>query len=160
MQAERERLNEVIALGASLGEELRNMAHSLRPPMIDRLGLDNALQTLCEELTYHTGLPVTYQGTELPRLDDTVAISCYRFVQEALNNVTRHAQAGQATVSLSRDNSHLTLEVTDDGVGFEAENASGLGLLGMRERIESIGGELTISSAHGAGARLVARVPL
>lgn len=160
LQQERERLNEVIALGASLGEDLRSLAHSLRPPLIDRLGLDGALRVLCEELSYHTSLPISYQAAELPELDDIVAVSCYRFVQEALNNVTRHARANQATVTLSRNATHLTLEVADDGIGFEPENASGLGLLGMRERIESIGGELTINSAPGAGCHLVARVPL
>lgn len=160
LQEERERLNEVIALGASLNEELRSLAHSLRPPMIDRLGLDGALQALCEELSYHTGVPIAYQAAELPELNDTVAVSCYRFVQEALNNVARHAQASEAAVTLRRDNEHLILEVADNGVGFEAERASGLGLLGMRERIESIGGELTVSSAAGSGTRLVARVPL
>lgn len=160
MEEERQRLNEVIALGTSLGEELRSLAHSLRPPMIDRLGLDGALRVLCEELSYHTNLPITYQSAELPELDDIVAVSCYRFVQEALNNVTRHAQASQAAVTLSREDTHLTLEVVDDGAGFEPENATGLGLLGMRERIESIGGQLTINSAPGAGAHLVARVPL
>jgi signal transduction histidine kinase len=128
--------------------------------MIDRLGLDGALRVLCEELSYHTNLPITYQSAELPELDDIVAVSCYRFVQEALNNVTRHAQASQAAVTLSREDTHLTLEVVDDGAGFEPENATGLGLLGMRERIESIGGQLTINSAPGAGAHLVARVPL
>lgn len=160
MEEERARLNEVIALAASLGEELRSLAHSLRPPMIDRLGLDGALHALCEELSYHTGLPISYEAAELPDLDDTVTISCYRFVQEALNNVTRHAQAAQARVALRLDTSHLILEVADDGVGLEVEKATGLGLLGMRERIESIGGKLTISSTPGAGARLVARVPL
>src|SRR5690606_6347925 len=96
LEEERQRLNEVVALGTSLGEELRSLAHSLRPPMIDRLGLDGALRVLCEELSYHTNLPITYQSAELPELDDIVAVSCYRFVQEALNNVTRHAQASQA----------------------------------------------------------------
>jgi signal transduction histidine kinase len=160
LEAERERLNEVISLGTSLGEELRTIAHTLRPPLIDRLVLDGALRTLCEELSYHTSLPISYETAEFPPLPDAVAVSCYRFVQEALNNVARHARASQASVSITIQDQNLVVEVSDNGVGFEAESATGLGMLGMRERIESIGGDLTITSNPGQGTRLVARVPL
>lgn len=147
------------SLTENLGQELRDLSHSLRPPTLDQLGLNVALELLCEEFAEHTKLSTTYEGTTLPELPESVAISCYRFVQEALNNVAKHAQARHVAVELSHEVDALTLTIVDDGVGFAADAAPGMGLLSMRERIEGIEGELEITSSS-AGTRLSAQVPL
>jgi signal transduction histidine kinase len=157
---EKQRLHEAVSLVDTLAEELRGIAHNLRPPALDRLGLVPALHSLCEEFTRHTRIPVDYSGDELPDVPDAVGVACFRFLQEGLNNVARHAQADHVDVRLTRLESHFTLELRDNGTGFAPNETNGLGLLGMRERIESIGGELDVSSAPNAGTQLTARVPL
>jgi signal transduction histidine kinase len=89
----------------------------------------------------------------------------YRVGQESLSNIARHAQAQQVKVFLQRENGSLSLEVIDDGVGFDPTTAPrrgphGLGLLGMRERLAMINGALTIETAPGKGVRLLAWAPL
>lgn len=157
---EKQRLQEAIELIDTLSEELRGMAHNLRPPALDRLGLEPALRSLCEEFTRHTRIPVDYSGDDLPEVPDAVGVACFRVLQEGLNNVARHAQADHVEVRLTVHHAYFTLELSDNGTGFTPADSGGLGLLGMRERIESIGGELSVTSAPDAGTRLTARVPL
>ena len=160
MAEEKGRLQELSTLTDTLAEELRGIAHNLRPPVLDRLGLAPALRALCEDFSRHTGIPVQAQIADLPAAPDAVGVACFRFLQEGLNNVARHAGANQVEVRLAIAEGHFTLELSDNGAGFNPEEQDGLGLLSMRERIESIGGKLQVSSAPQAGTRLRARVPL
>jgi signal transduction histidine kinase len=107
-------------------------------------------------------LSVDYVGAELLALSEAVDICLYRFLQEALTNVARHAQANQASVALCGDAETVSLSVEDDGQGFDTQAgvAVGIGLLGMRERLEVLGGQLEIESQLGQGTRLTARIPL
>lgn len=155
----REELEASADLAANIGDELRDLSHSLRPPALDQLGLDAALRNLCEEFTRHTELPISYEGAELPEVPETVAISCFRFVQEGLNNIAKHAKASEASVTLSYETESLILTLADDGIGFSADAAPGMGLLSMRERIEGVGGELEIDSS-GEGTCITARLTL
>jgi signal transduction histidine kinase len=98
---------------------------------------------------------------QVPATDDTVATAAYRIAQEALTNVARHAHAGHVKVQLSGKNTTLTLTVTDDGRGFNAETlgeSEGLGLAGMRERAMLAGGMLDIRSETGKGTSICFQV--
>ena len=99
-------------------------------------------------------------------MPDAASISLYRVVQEGLTNVARHARASQVWVRLEGDANQVSLSVEDDGQGFDMEavkrgsnHAPGIGLLGMQERLELLGGGLEITSRPGRGTRLVARIP-
>jgi signal transduction histidine kinase len=147
-------------------DSVRRMAMDLRPAALDDLGLVPALQTYAEKYSQSWPVRVRMSVDGLSRrLPADVELVLYRVVQEALTNIAKHASASSAIVSLSRRRNEVTLNVEDDGVGFEVDdgrqtNGSGLGLFGMRERLALVGGDLQIESARGGGTRITARVPL
>lgn len=146
-------------------DEVRSIAHGLRPPELEKIGLDVALNELCQEFSKFTRQPIQYKRIVLPVIPDMVAVTFYRFVQEALNNAAKHAQANRVVVSLQQRDDLLEATVEDDGIGFiPSENANslggGIGLISMGERLQMLGGRLEIHSAPGAGTRLVAYYPM
>jgi signal transduction histidine kinase len=158
---------EAMALTDSTLEQMHWIAHGLRPPALDAVGLNPTLEGFCRDFARLTQLSIEYEGMELPPLPGTINISFYRFMQEALTNVAKHARASRICVMLQRDGNTLILSVEDDGLGFDAPNwqstlqrPAGIGLLGLQERLELLGGHLEIASRPGQGTRLVARVPL
>jgi signal transduction histidine kinase len=147
-------------------ERIRSLAQGLRPPELDVVGLNPTLEDYCHDFAERTRLSIDYAGTELPALPDAVTICFYRVLQEALTNVAKHAHASHAWVTLRCDVDTLSLSVTDDGQGFDvstevsvSRQPRGMGLLGMRERLELLGGRLEIKSQPGQGTRLVACAP-
>ncbi len=144
-------------------EQLRLIARDLRPPVLDGLGLDMALDGFCADFARRTGLDVVYVGSPDVHATDAVEMCIYRIVQEALANVATHAAARSSSVELRRDDEGcLTLVVSDDGVGIDpdmARDASGIGLAGMRERVAVLHGSFVIDSVPGAGTRLTVRLP-
>jgi len=139
------------------------MMQRLRPAVLDDLGLVEALK---EELSawldrnpeIETRLDV---AGNLDDLDERINITIYRIVQECLTNITRHAGAGRVSISLSGDIDSLVLYVSDNGRGLDMSLPSdGLGLIGMRERAEGLGGEFMLESEQGAGATIRVRIPL
>jgi signal transduction histidine kinase len=131
------------------------------------VGLNEALSDLCSELSKFIRQPITYQGTAVPLLPDSVATAFYRFVQEALNNAVKHADAGHIRVMLKYQENCLSVTVEDDGVGFDragfdapagvsAYESRGVGLMSMHERLEMVGGVMEVDSAPGRGTRLIA----
>jgi PAS domain S-box-containing protein len=158
----RQRLGEAVVLTETTMEQVRLLAHDLRPPALDTVGLNYTLEGLCHDFAERIQLPAHYVGTELPALPEAVKICLYRFLQEALTNVAKHAQANQVTIALHCDAETVSLSVADDGKGFDEQcgMSAGIGLLGMRERLEVLGGKLDIESGSGQGTRLVARIPL
>jgi two-component system sensor histidine kinase UhpB len=153
-------------LTAQALEEVRRVALDLRPTILDDLGLGAALEWRVDEFT-QAGVPlatIQIEGLER-RLPRDVELVFYRVGQEALTNITRHAQARHVSISLRREDGTIRLEVVDDGLGFNPAapptcTPAGLGLLGMRERLAMIDGLLTIESAPGNGTRLLACAPL
>jgi signal transduction histidine kinase len=141
--------------------DIRRLAHDLRPPALDELGLVGALRRLAERYSVEgEGLRVQVEAMErLAPLPAAVEVAVYRIVQEALTNVVRHATAKACMVRL-RVESEVTLEVVDDGVGFQRGSAGGVGVLSMRERTAEIGGECCIEPVPEGGTRLLARIPL
>ena len=151
-------------------EGVRRLAQDLRPPALDAVGLSPTLEDACRGFARRTQLSIDYRGSDGPALAEGVNICLYRFLQEALTNVARHAKADNVHVALERDAEAVRLWVEDDGRGFEVQPAlsvpstpgssAGIGLLGMQERLESLGGRLEVDSQPGRGTRLVAYIPL
>ncbi len=162
-----ERLQESLEVVDRTIAQIRNLLRDLRPSLLDDLGLVVALDTYCQGLAKRLGVSVTFVADSgLPRLNFDIETVCYRIAQEALNNVTKHAQATSVHVKLEKRDDILTIEITDDGVGFGIEAARGrgrggasLGIVGMRERTELVGGSLSIQSAVGAGTVVKATLP-
>jgi signal transduction histidine kinase len=157
------RVADLSALTGETMENLRALAHDLRPPGLDAFGLNVALEGLCHDFAGRAGIKVHYAGNEIPDLPTTVALSLYRFTQEALTNVAKHAEAQNVTVVLERETNWLSLAIADDGRGFAFEpdaRQRGVGLVSMQERTDLLGGVLDIDTAPGKGTRLTARVPL
>jgi signal transduction histidine kinase len=145
--------------------ELREVCAELRPPMLDALGLGAAIRALAEDWTQQQNIPIQLDlpaNTFLQSLSEEVIVNLYRVIQEALTNIARHAQAHQVWLSLIWDNPNLRMMVKDDGRGFipplapdELTAQGHFGLRGMQERIELIGGQITLNSAPGEGTEVV-----
>ncbi|MGC9529097.1 MAG: ATP-binding protein [Candidatus Bipolaricaulaceae bacterium] len=141
-------------------EGTRSLARDLRPPLLDELGLGPALRNLTDRLAASAQLEVQ---ADLPkgRFAQHVETAAFRTVQEALENVRRHAEARRVSVRLERRGDRLVGEVTDDGRGFDARRtAEGLGLSGMREWIGLVNGELSLESTPGRGTCVRFSIPL
>ena len=154
---------ETEAVVRSTIEDTRRIAMDLRPSMLDELGLVPALRWYADTFSRRTGVGVDVQanGGGGPAQKDVNTL-LFRFFQEALTNVARHARARHVRIGLSGFNGSLRAVVADDGIGMRQGGApdQGLGLLGMRERIERVGGVLSIKSRPGRGTRLVADIPV
>jgi signal transduction histidine kinase len=160
-----ERIATLRELTAEALEEVRLMAHTMHPRVLDDLGLVAALEWLARQTVTQDALDVqVLPGPEMPMVPAPLASVLYRVAQEALRNVGRHAHATHANVSLRSDAAGLTLEVSDDGQGFDVgraeERRPGMGLFSMRERVALVNGRLDVSSAPGQGTRVSATVPL
>ena len=141
--------------------EIRDIALLLRPSMLDDLGLTAAIQWQAREVSRRTGLAVKVSSEAVSDdLPEGLSICLYRIAQEALQNVTRHAQAKMVHIELTQKPDRLVLSVKDDGIGFDAENVRGLGAVGMEERLRQMGGALRIRSQPGKGTTLLAEVPI
>lgn len=143
----------------------RRIAMDLRPLMLDDLGLAEAIDWLAQSFSRRSGIEVQLRlDNGLSLLQPKLIITVYRIVQEALTNITRHAQATRVSITLERQDQELHLVIQDNGIGFprvpQARRAGSFGLLGIRERVLMLGGRLTVGNARGGGAKLFARVPL
>lgn len=160
----REPLGHIQELAAELIGRVREMAVGLRPPMLDDLGLVPALISHFERFTRQTNVDVKLSHADLERrLPPAVEVVAFRIIQEALNNVARHACSLEATVRLSADEHVVRGSVEDHGVGFHAEEVAGRasnGLTGMRERAELVGGGITVESIPGLGTHVKFELPL
>jgi len=159
----RERLNEVKWLLDKIEAELRDFSHELRPIVLDQLGLVPALQFLAENVCRRAGVAIAVSGKLDARLAPAVEITLYRIAQEALNNVIKHAGARTANIEVRHTTECVSCTVRDDGVGVAAnrlEGGTGLGLVGIRERLGALGGSVHIASQPGGGTTLRAEIPL
>lgn len=149
-------------------DEIRALSLSLRPSVLDDLGLGAGVQRYVQDCSRLWGMEIGLHigGLDGQRLSPDVEIIVYRVIQEALSNVARHAKAENVSVVLERRGDELVAVVEDDGVGFslpevmQASHEKNLGLLGMQERAELVGGSLTIETAPGEGTTVYLRVPL
>jgi two-component system sensor histidine kinase UhpB len=149
---------------AAIAESLRRLSHGLHPSLLHHIGLVAALQAHCAEVQRQYELQIAVIADEdVDVASRSTSLSLFRIAQEALRNSARHAHARCATVSLARTRSHLTLTVTDDGVGFDLDRmpaSGGLGIVSMQERARLARGDVIIHSEPGRGTTIEARVPL
>jgi PAS domain S-box-containing protein len=162
----RRQLIETISLTDQTMEQIRIIAHDLRPQVLESFGLNSALEALCNDLSIRSKLLIKYKGADFPHVSDPIAISFYRFLQETLTNIAKHAHASQVEVVLNLDGNNLCLSVSDNGIGVSSDTESelsgrsaGLGLKGLQERFELLGGWVLIDSSSSEGTRVSAYVP-
>jgi signal transduction histidine kinase len=143
---------------------LRRIATNLRPRALDEGGLYFALQGLRRDFVDRHGIACELFADEPElRLGDAISTAIFRIVQEALTNIARHAQASEVTINLYRVDSTLLLTIRDNGRGIvpaDMEKAQSLGLVGMRERVANMRGDISISSEDGPGTRIDIELPL
>jgi PAS domain S-box-containing protein len=145
--------------------KLRRLITELRPASLDTIGLEAALHALAEQQQHASEIRIDCEF-QLPREADErpaplLETAVYRLVQEALNNVSKHSLAQRAELKVRELASHIEIEVSDDGVGFEPNLVrEGFGLVGMRERATLLGGTLRIESTRGSGTKVRAQIPL
>jgi signal transduction histidine kinase len=146
---------------------VHRFARHLRPTVLDDLGLIPALRSLVKDFTKQTGILVrctTFAGVE--QLNSAKRTVLYRVIQSALTNVAQHAKASRAQVSIRKLRDTVRMDITDNGTGFEVERVlfakrgQRLGLLGMRERVEMVGGSFRVESTPGKGTTIRAQIPL
>ena len=157
----------ILTLSSRIYDVVHSMMQRLRPGVLDDLGLIAAIE---EEVSAwqqrHKSVDLQFNvGGDVSALEETINISVYRIVQEALTNISKHSEATRVTIELAKqecdDTACLLLKIEDNGGGMDpGQRNRGLGLLGMRERIEAINGSFSIHSEPGKGLRLLARVPL
>ena len=144
--------------------KIRRLAQDLRPPVLDALGLQLAMQTYCKEFTNRTHLPVHLEiDPALPELPDVYNVIFYRVLQEALTNVAKHAQGNRIWVEFSMDDGNsINLTVQDNGLGLHSNqnHTDGIGITGMQERLSLVGGKLLVRSPLEGGTILSASLPL
>ncbi|MFN8373068.1 MAG: GAF domain-containing protein [Anaerolineae bacterium] len=143
-------------------QQLKAIAYALRPPTLDKLGLEAALRQLAAEFEKRCSIHIHYETTHTSlRLPSDVETACYRIVQEALTNIARHADADQAWLTVKYQFSRLSISIQDDGRGFDPLQckSAGLGLLGMQERTITLGGDFHIHSEIGKGSSLLVEIP-
>jgi len=158
---------ELAALASRIDETIglvRRLSQELRPALLDRLGLGEAIAWQARELEARAGLSCKVEIRDLPAaLDPEVAIAAFRIAQEALTNVVRHADARTVTILAAGGVEGLVLEVSDDGKGMDVASLQGpaaLGIQGMRERALLLGGSLVVDSVPGQGTTVRVRLPL
>jgi two-component system sensor histidine kinase UhpB len=162
------RLKDGIGLVERILTQVRNLSLDLRPAMLDELGLIPAVRWYLDRQSQRAGL-VAYldANCEISRLPPDLETTCFRLVQEAVTNIIRHAEAKTAWVTLRQKASELYMEIRDDGKGFDvaaarrrATHGASLGLLGMQERVQLVGGKLSMHSAPGQGTEVRVRIPV
>jgi PAS domain S-box-containing protein len=145
--------------------EAHNIALRLHSPILDDLGLVNALRDLCRQFSGRApGVAFKFKSCALPEsIPPEVASSVFRVAQESLRNAAKHSCAKQGSVALTWQDRTIMLTITDDGIGFDPQRArenGGLGLIGMEESARSVSGKLTIAAQPGSGTRIALEVPL
>lgn len=142
--------------------DVNEYSHRLRPHSLDQLGLEAALKTLVVSIQKkQPDLEVIFHTKTIERCDPSVEINVYRVVQEALHNIQKYAQATRVEIDLSKNDTHITMKIIDNGIGFDRKNiqSEGLGLKHMEERIEQLGGICNIHSEIGKGTLIDIIIP-
>ncbi|HUY10437.1 MAG TPA: ATP-binding protein [Candidatus Dormibacteraeota bacterium] len=157
-------IHEMGLITARVSEQLRGLAHQLRPPLLDDVGLGAALRQLADEFSASSGIPTFAQPVEVGGVGFPEAdLALFRVAQVALRNTENHAAATRVDIGLRQIGSRIALTVRDDGIGLPtapASTASGTGFVEMRSRLRSLGGRLEVRSAADKGTIVSAYVPV
>ncbi len=167
-EAMRARLAEAKTLTGRALDELHRLIFDLRPSILDDLGLIPAIRWFAERHLQPLGIAVRCECAEIDqRFTPEFEIAVFRVVQEAITNIARHAEAETVLIECEPSGGDLVIDIEDDGRGFDpaavttsADTQRGLGLLGMRERVELVGGTVSVDSAPGRGTHVSVRVPM
>jgi signal transduction histidine kinase len=162
----RQQIEELEGLLNKVEEQLRRYSHELRPTVLDDLGWVPAIRFLAESVAKRTHLVIQVKAAFAGRLPGAIETALYRIVQEALTNASKHAKATRVWIEVRREDETLCCSIRDDGEGFDVRAAQaegkrkGLGLIGIQERLNAVGGTFSINSAPGRGTKLLIRLPL
>jgi signal transduction histidine kinase len=151
----KELLSHITSGLTGVSDDLREIARGLHPAVLSEGGLGPALKTLARR----SSVPVNLEVTIDRRLPDSIEVAAYYVMAEALTNVAKHAQASEVTVGVKVQEDHLCLSIRDDGIGG-ANAATGSGLIGLKDRVEALGGHIQVSSPPGIGTSLQLTIPL
>ena len=160
----RTRLEGVKKLLGEVEAQLRNMSHELRPTVLDDLGLTAALESLSRRVSKRSKVRIAVRSFNGERLPSHIEVALYRIIQEALNNVIKHACATTVRIRLQRNRRAVVCTIQDNGTGFDPKSletdphTGGLGLLGIKERLQALQGEFQIES--GQGTKLKITIPV
>lgn len=162
------RLTDSIEMVDRMVEQIRDLSLALRPPLLDEVGFLPAIRGYLETQAARTGVKIKINSPpDLTTLPAEVEITAFRVIQEAVSNVIRHAKSTMTIVSIEFDDSSLNLSIQDDGVGFNptdivdtAAPRESLGLVGMQERVQILGGEFSINAELGHGTTVEVRIPV
>ncbi len=147
-----------------IATEISKLSHRLHSTELDFLGLAMAAERLCRDFSNQSGLTMDFASAKMPSKLDISKTRCfYRILQEALQNISKHSHASGVRVRLDASNQLLTMEIQDNGIGFDLQKArvkAGLGLVSIRERLHLVGGRFTLTSKTGQGTTLAASVPI
>jgi len=150
-------------------EQIRHLSYDLRPPHFEKMGISNAIYSFCQEFRGKYPIDVDFlsAGIEDIDLDFNLQVNLYRIVQEALNNVQRHAEAERVKIRLVASHPDIILRIEDDGKGFQVPvsfeeflSRKCMGLQGMKERVRLYRGDLRIQSRPGGGTKIFVRIPV
>lgn len=158
----KERFDDSMKLVDEAIANVRELSQLLRPTILDDFGLSAGLKWLCERFTQRTGIAVDYKSDVEERLADETETHLFRIAQEALTNVARHSSATAVRASLRREGGRIILQVADNGMGMMLEEAGdrrGMGMVGMRARARSAGGDVAVSAAPGSGVQILVSFP-
>ncbi len=143
-------------------QEIRNITNNLMPPVLEVFGIEQGLKNLCKDTAATTGIDITFTSENIPEtLDARLKIYLYRIAQEAINNITKHADASEASIRFSFGDNMLKLVIADNGKGFDPANndANGNGIMNMKERIQLLKGECNVNSIKEKGTEIVFEIP-
>jgi signal transduction histidine kinase len=147
-----------------LSDDLRSAAHRLHPSALEHFGLVAALESHCSDFMKLHRIQVKLTHRSVPEsVHSEVALCLYRVTQECLNNIARHSGASKAAVGIRRIEGNIVLSIADNGTGFDpalVSDLSGLGIVGIRERVRLVNGTVSIDSQPGHGTQIDVRVPL
>jgi signal transduction histidine kinase len=164
-ERQKEQVGRIEELLNQVEKQLRRYSHELRPTVLDDLGWIPAIRFLAEGVSKRANLSIQIKTTIAGRLPGPTEIALYRIVQEALTNAAKHSKASRVWIRIGRKNRIFCCSIEDDGVGFDVRAVEsdckrrGLGLIGMQERLNAIGGTLSIDSEPGRGTKILIRLP-
>ncbi len=161
---ERAKVLKVLKESREMAADIRSLSHQLHSSSLEYIGLASALRGLCEEITRNCKFSVRFTEPDLiPDLTKDVELCLFRVTQEALANVVKHSEGRSALVELGINANSVSLRISDAGKGFDPDSkrvSNGIGLIGMRERLQLVGGKLSVRSEPMQGTELLAEIPL
>lgn len=163
--AARQQCQSAIELTVLTHDRIHSLARTLRPPALDMMDLNSSIKDLCYLATGQSGIQVEYSGSETAGLPNYIQTTLFRLAQEGLTNIVKHSHAACAKITLENEPGFVEIKIEDDGCGFvpwskNADQQQGIGLIGMKERLDAVGGTLSIQSDRTHGTQLLARIPI